>query len=332
MKKALITGITGQDGSYLAEYLLALGYEVFGIIRRHSVVEQQTTRIDHIADKIKLFYGELEDKSSIDKVIKQVMPDEIYNLAAQSHVKISFDTPKYTIETNAIGVLNLLESMKELCPTAHFYQASSSEMFGNQFDEDKFQRETTHMCPASPYACGKLCAYNLCRVYRESYKLFICNGILFNHESPRRGLNFVTAKIIKGALMIKYGLQKELVLGNLDAYRDWGHAKDYIKCMHRMLNTEQPDDYIVSSMETHSVREFCDVVFTKLGMNYKNYVKQDKKFMRDNELTYLKGDSSKFRKKFNWIPEFNFNGLVDDMMSHWNNLIMKENNIKNSLA
>jgi len=317
MKKAFITGIAGQDGSYLAEYLLTLGYSVYGIIRRNSVCEHQEARINHLEEKVTTFYGDLLDISSLERVIKEVQPDEIYNLAAQSHVRISFDLPQFTAQTNALGVLNLLEVCRNICPNARIYQASSSEMFGNSIDDDNCQRETTKMIPVSPYGCSKLFAYNICRTYRESYNMFICNGILFNHESPRRGSNFVTNKVIKAAVRIKMGLESKLELGNLDSYRDWGHSKDYVRAMHLILNYETPKDWIVSTMETHSVREMCDYVFKKLNLNYKDYVIQNPRYLRPNELKYLKGDSTKVRNILGWKPDYSFTEIMDEMIEHW---------------
>ncbi|MEK6829643.1 MAG: GDP-mannose 4,6-dehydratase [Nanoarchaeota archaeon] len=313
-KKALITGISGQDGSYLAEYLLSIGYEVHGIVRRNSVPENQESRIDHISHKLKTYYGDLTDASSLERIMQKVMPDEIYNLGAQSHVRISFDIPKYTADVNAIGTQNMLEAYRKICPNAKFYQASSSEMFGNSVDEDSFQRESTPMKPVSPYGCSKLFAYSICRNYRHSYKLHICNGILFNHESPRRGGNFVTNKVVRGAVKIKLGLQDKLVLGNLDSYRDWGHSKDYIRAMHMILNNDKPEDFVVATGEAHSVRDLCKYVFSKLGMNYEDYVIQDPEFLRPEELNYLRGDCSRLKERFNWEPEYTFETLLDDMI------------------
>jgi len=317
MKKALITGIAGQDGSYLAEYLLEKGYQVNGIIRRQSTPEYQETRIHHLADKIKTYYGDVTDEISLRKIISEIMPDEIYNLAAQSHVRISFDVPKFTAQTNAIGVLNMLEAYKDICPNARFYQASSSEMFGNSVDEDNFQRLTTPMKPVSPYGIAKLFGYNMIRHYREAYGLFTCNGILFNHESPRRASNFVTNKVVKAAVQIKLGMTKKLELGNLDSCRDWGHSKDYVRAMHLILNYEKPRDWIVSTMETYSVREMCDVVFNSLDLNYKDYVIQNPAFMRPEELKYLRGDSTEIRKILNWQPEYTFKEMMLEMVNHW---------------
>jgi len=323
MKKALITGIAGQDGSYLAEYLLSLGYEVYGIIRRNSVPENQDTRLTSYYTKLQIFYGDLLDISSLHKIIDDVKPDEIYNLAAQSHVRISFDIPQFTTKTNALGVLNLLEVCRQILPKVRIYQASSSEMFGNSIDDDNYQRLTTPMKPVSPYGCAKLFAFNICKTYRESYDMYICNGILFNHESPRRGSNFVTSKVIKTAVEIKYGLKDKLELGNLDSYRDWGHSKDYVKAMHKILNHDTPKDWIVATGVTHSIREMCDIVFKKLDMNYKDYVVQNPKYLRPNELKYLKGDASEIREKLGWKPEYDFEKIMDEMVDHWVNIYKK---------
>jgi len=317
-KKAFITGISGQDGSYLSEYLLSIGYEVYGIVRRHSVAENQSYRLDHLDDRIgdNIFYGDLLDSKSIDKLLKEIKPDEIYNLAAQSHVRISFDIPELTTEINSLGVLNLLESYKHNCPEAKFYQASSSEMFGLSVDEDGFQRETTPMNPVSPYGCSKVYAYNITRHYRRAYGLKISNGILFNHESARRGSNFVTSKVVKGLCSIKLGLQKDLVLGNLDSYRDWGHSKDYVRAMHMILNHEVSDDFVVSTMETHSVRDMCVFLCDYLDLDI-SCIKQNEKYLRAEELPYLKGDSTKIRSTLGWIPTYNFESLMKEMCDHW---------------
>lgn len=316
-KKALITGIAGQDGSYLSEYLLEQGYEVHGIIRRSSVAENQDSRIQHLNGQITTHYGDLLDYPSLVRIMSEVRPDEIYNLGAMSHVRISFDMPSFTIQTNALGVLNMLEVYRSICPQAGFYQASSSEMFGNSVDADGVQRLTTPMNPVSPYGCAKVMGYNLVRHYRHAYNLHACNGILFNHESPRRGSNFVTNKVVKTAVQIKMGLRDKLELGNLDSYRDWGHSKDYVRAMHMIINHHEPDEFIVATGETHSVRDLVDIVFTKLGMNYKDYVIQNPKYMRPEELKYLKGDSSKAREILGWQPEYTFETLLDDMIQRW---------------
>jgi GDPmannose 4,6-dehydratase len=317
MKKALITGINGQDGSYLSEFLIEKGYEVHGILKRNSVAENQTARLDNVYDKIQLHYGDLADMSSLISVIQKVMPDEIYNLAAQSHVRISFDQPIYTSQVTGIGTLNLLEAVKLINPNTKIYQASSSEMFGNSIDIDGFQRESTPMNPVSPYGCAKVFSYNICRNYRNSYGMFISNGILFNHESPRRGTNFVTNKVCKEAVKIKLGLSNELKLGNLDATRDWGHAKDYVKAMWEILQLDEPDDFVCSTGVSHSVRELVNYVFTRLGLHWSEYVKQDEKFLRPEELHDLKGDSSKLVKKTGWTHDYTFESMLDEMIDYW---------------
>ena len=315
-KKAFITGIAGQDGSYLAEYLLELGYEVHGIVRRNSTPEHQENRINHLDDKIYTYYGDLLDVASINNLLTKIMPDEIYNLGAQSHVRVSFEIPQFTVQTNVLGTLNMLEAYRTICPKAKFYQASSSEMFGLSIDEDNSQRETTPMNPVSPYGCSKVFGYNIIKNYRKAYKLHCSSGILFNHESPRRGSNFVTSKVVKAAVRIKLGLQDKLELGNMDAYRDWGHAEDYVKAMHLILQQPSPGEWVVATGETHSVREMCEYVFNRLDLNYKDYVIQNPKFLRPEELPYLKGDCTRI-KKLGWKPKYTFETLMDDMIDHW---------------
>jgi GDPmannose 4,6-dehydratase len=318
MPTAFITGVTGQDGSYLLKHLLSLDYEVHGLIRRHSVTSDQTKRIDEYLNhpKVKLHYGDLTDRTSLNKVLSSVTFDEIYHLGAQSHVRLSFDLPEYTTNTNALGTLYLLESVLEHCPKAKMYNASSSEMFGNSCDPDGFQRETTNMIPVSPYGCSKLFAYNICRNYRSSYNLFVTNGILYNHESPMRGETFVTTKVVKGAVQLKLGQLDCLYLGNLSAYRDWGHAEDYCKAMHMMLQLNEPDDFVCATGVTHSVANLVDYVFDSLGVS-KSLVKLDPRFLRPQELDYLRGDSAKLRNKTGWKPTYDFYSLLDSMISYW---------------
>ncbi len=323
-KVALITGINGQDGSYLAELLLDKGYEVHGILKRNSVAENQTARIK-VYDQIKdnLTYADMTDLASLNRVLSKVQPDEIYNLAAQSHVRISFDQPIYTANTVAIGTLNLLEATLSMCKNAKIYQASSSEMFGNSIDKDRFQRETTQMNPVSPYGCAKVFGYNITRNYRNSYGMYVSNGILFNHESPRRGTNFVTNKVVKEAVKIFYGQSTELRLGNLEATRDWGHAKDYVEAMWRILQLEEPNDFVCATGVSHSVKELCEYVFTKLGLNYEDYVKLDMKFLRPEELTDLKGDPTKLMKATGWKPTYTFETMLDEMIIYWKHELNK---------
>ena len=293
-RKAFITGINGQDGSYLAELLVEKDYEVYGIVRRNSIAEHQESRIDHLVGKgVETEYGDLLDVSSLERMLATIKPDEIYNIGAQSHVRISFDIPQFTVQTNALGVLNILEAFKYHCPNSRFYQASSSEMFGRSVDEDGYQRETTKMEPSSPYGCAKVFGYNIVRHYRFAHKLFAVNGILFNHESPRRGSNFVTNKVVKCAVQIKKGLRDKLPLGNLDSYRDWGHSKDYVRAMHMILNHTEPDDFVCATGISRSVGDMCEYVFNQLDLDYKDYVTQDERFMRAEELKYLKGDATK---------------------------------------
>ena len=312
-KKALITGITGQDGSYLTELLLGQGYEVYGIIRRSSSFN--TDRIDHIyqdphesGTRLKLVYGDLNDASSLNKILRDVQPDEIYNLGAQSHVRVSFDIPEYTGEVTGLGTMRLLESIRETGIRPRFYQASSSELYGKV--QEVPQRETTPFYPRSPYGVAKLYAYWITVNYRESYGMFACNGILFNHESERRGETFVTRKITKAAAAIKLGLQDKLYLGNLDAKRDWGHARDYVEAMWLMLQQDEPDDYVIATGETHSVREFLAEAFGCLDLDWQQYVEIDPRYYRPAEVDLLIGDSSKARRNLGWEPKVSFRELV----------------------
>ena len=315
--KALITGINGQDGSYLAEHLLSLGYEVHGILKRNSVAENQTARLNHIFDKVTLDYADMTDMASLVRVLKEFIPDEVYNLAAQSHVRISFDQPIYTAQVVAMGTLNLLEAIRLTCPDAKIYQASSSEMFGNSLDDDGFQRETTIMNPVSPYGCSKVFGYNIVRNYRRAYGLHATNGILFNHESPRRGTNFVTNKVVKAAVKIRYGLQDKLMLGNLDATRDWGHAKDYVRAMHMIINHTEPDDFVCATGISHSVKDLVKYTFTAVDLPWEQYVGVDEKYWRPDELVHLKGDPTKAKKVLNLELEYTFETMIDEMISYW---------------
>ena len=305
-RKALITGITGQSGSYLAELLLEKGYEVHGIIRRSSSFNTQ--RIDHVFDQLNLHYGDLSDAGALSKVVQSVQPDEVYNLGAQSHVRTSFDIPDYTSDVDALGTLRLLEAIKTLAPEARFYQASSSELFGKVVETP--QRETTPFYPRSPYGIAKQFAYWTTVNYREAYGMFACNGILFNHESPRRGETFVTRKIVKAAVRIAAGLQDKLYLGNLDAKRDWGFAKEFVEAMWLMLQQDKPDDFVIATGETHSVREFLDEAFGYLGLDWHKYVEMDERYFRPAEVDLLLGDASKAKRVLGWESKIKFRELV----------------------
>lgn len=316
-KRCVIFGITGQDGSYLSEYLIQKDYEIYGLVRRNSVTENQQNRLEYIKDHVHLIYGDLLDIESIHKIIKEANPEEVYNLAAQSHVRISYDIPSYTSQVNATGALNVLEAVRTFNPKIRLYQASSSEMFGNCVEKNGTQNEETPMKPVSPYGVSKLFAYNMMRNYRHAYNMFAANGILFNHESPRRASNFVTSKIVKNAVLISKGKADELILGNLDSKRDWGHSRDYVQAMHAILQHERPDDFVIATGEAHSVREFCDIVFNKVGLDYRDYVVQNAKFMRPEELHYLCGDSTKAQKVLGWKPTTTFDQLIQEMVDYW---------------
>tara|TARA_R110002126_G_scaffold277593_3_gene423665 strand:+ start:1306 stop:2304 length:999 start_codon:yes stop_codon:yes gene_type:complete len=315
LKTALITGVTGQDGSYLAELLLSKGYQVIGIKRRNSLIS--TDRIDHIMNDEKLVlnftlvYGNMNDSGNLHRTLLKYKPDEVYNLAAQSHVRVSFDTPEETTEFVAMGTLRLLEAMRNVCPEARYYQASSSEMFGD--NPDYPQNEDTRLMPASPYACAKTYAHNICRNYRQSYGMHISSGILFNHESPRRGETFVTRKITIAAAKIKLGLQQKLYLGNLDAKRDWGHAKDYVEAMWLMLQQDIPDDYVIATGKTCAVSDFLRIVFDIAGLDERKYVEIDERLYRPHEVPLLLGDATKARKKLNWKPKYDLYKLAKEM-------------------
>lgn len=316
-KRALITGITGQDGSYLAELLLEKGYEVYGIIRRSSSFN--TSRINHIYQdphekgaRLKLIFGDLTDASSINKIVRDIRPDEVYNLAAQSHVRVSFDIPEYTADATGSGVIRLLEAIRENGLNTRFYQASSSEMFGKV--QAVPQKEDTPFYPRSPYAAAKLYGHWITKNYRESYDMYACSGILFNHESPRRGETFVTRKITKAVANIKAGLQDKLYLGNLDAKRDWGYAKEYVEAMWLMLQQDEADDYVIATNETHTVQEFVEKAFERVGLNWKDHVEFDERYMRPAEVDLLIGDASKAEEKLGWKPKVTFEKLVEIMV------------------
>lgn len=318
-KRALITGITGQDGSYLTELLLGKGYEVYGIIRRSSSFN--TGRIDHLYQdphepdpRLRLVYGDLNDSSSLNTIIRQTQPDEIYNLGGQSHVRVSFDIPEYTGEVTGLGTVRLLEAIREVGTSPRFYQASSSEMFGEVAETPQTERTPFH--PRSPYGCAKVYSHYITINYREAYGLFACNGILFNHESERRGETFVSRKITRAATRIKLGLQDKLFLGNLDARRDWGHARDYVEAMWLMMQADKPDDYVIATGETHTVREFLDEAFGYLDLDWSKYVEIDPRFYRPAEVDLLIGDASKARELLKWQPKVGFRALVRGMIDH----------------
>ena len=317
MKKALITGITGQDGSYLADLLIAKGYEVHGIIRRASTFN--TARIDHLyqdphVNGVRLFlhYGDLADSVNLTKLLYELQPDEVYNLGAQSHVRVSFDIPEYTADVTGVGTIRILEAIRESGVKPRFYQASSSEMYGKV--QEVPQTETTPFWPRSPYGCAKMFGYWATVNYRESYGLFASNGILFNHESPRRGETFVTRKISRAVAAIKLGLQKELYLGNLDAKRDWGYAPEYVEGMWRMLQADQPDDFVLATNETHTVKEFVEVAFGHVGLDWEKHIKYDARYERPAEVDLLIGDPAKAKKQLGWEPKVRFKELVQIMV------------------
>ncbi|HBQ99018.1 MULTISPECIES: GDP-mannose 4,6-dehydratase [unclassified Roseofilum] len=335
-KRSLITGITGQDGSYLSEFLLEKGYEVHGIIRRSSTFN--TDRIDHIyidpheeQARFFLHYGDLTDGTTLRRILEEIQPHEVYNLGAQSHVRVSFDSPEYTVDTVAMGTLRLLEAIRDYQQRTgnqvRFYQAGSSEMFGKV--QEVPQKETTPFYPRSPYSCAKVYAHWQTINYRESYKLFACNGILFNHESPRRGETFVTRKITRAVARIKAGQQKKLYLGNLDAKRDWGYAKDYVRAMWLMLQQDEPDDYVIATNETHSIREFLDIAFTHVGLSWQDYVEFDERYLRPAEVDLLIGDPSKAKEKLGWEPSVTFEELVKLMVDSDREVLEKAKQLGN---
>ena len=332
MKKAFITGIGGQDGSYLAEYLLDLGYKVYGIVRRNSTPEHQQSRLDLVRTNPNLHvsYGDLNDTSGIERLLREIQPDEVYNIAAQSHVRISYEIPQFTAVTNAVGVVNMLEAVRNNCPNAKFYQASSSEMFGSSVDEDGYQRETTKMTPVSPYGCAKVFGYNIVRNYRNAYKLHASNGILFNHESPYRGRDFVTQKVVKGVVDIQNATTNYISVGNLDAKRDWGHAKDYVEGMYLMVQQPKPDDYVLATGKLHSIRQMIEKCFDyfdnkitwdgdgldEVGVDkYGDVViRVDPKYYRPAEVDLLCGDATKAKDVLGWEPKYTFDDMLEEML------------------
>lgn len=332
MKKAFITGITGQDGSYLAELLLCKGYEVHGLIRRASTFN--TDRIDHLYRdyhdpdaRIYLYYGDLSVSGQLTDLLHAIRPDEIYHLGAQSHVRVSFDMPEYTGDVTGLGTLRLLEAIRKTGMKTKFYQASSSEMFGAAQPP---QNEITPFQPQSPYAAAKVYAYHMVKNYRDAYKIFACNGILFNHESPRRGETFVTRKITRAATQIKLGLKNTLFLGNMEAKRDWGFAADFVEAMWLMMQQDEPEDYVIATGETHSVREFVEIVFGKLGLDYKRHVSIDPKYFRPTEVDILLGDATKAKKKLGWTPKVTFEQLIDMMIEADMEMAKKEKTLKDA--
>jgi len=313
-KTALITGIAGQDGSYLAEYLLTKNYKIYGLVRRHSDTDQHLSRIHHILHGINLEYGDILDGTAIERFVRTVQPDEVYHLAAQTDVGLSFNTPVMSAYTNTVGTTNVLEACRLASPYCKFYNAASSEIFGNSKDPDGFQRETTAMNPITPYGCSKLAGYHLVRTYRKAYKMFAVNGITFNHESPRRSPNFVTVKVIKAAKSIKAGKGEPIKLRSLDCSRDWGHAKDYVRAIHLMMHHKEPDDFVLATGETHKVQKLCEYVFRKLDLNYEEYITIDESLACPAEVFSPKGDASKARETLGWQPKYNFESLLDEMI------------------
>lgn len=313
--RIFITGINGQVGSHLAEFLLNKGLQVSGLVRRNSYPENQTTRIEHIRNRLDLHYGDITDLSSLLTVVDTVKPDIIFHTAAQSHVAVSFQEPLHTSEVTGLGTLNLLECVRKINKDIRVLNYASSEMFGNCVDNDGFQRETTSMEPVSPYGCAKLFSYQICRHYRRAYNMFIANAITFNTESPTRGSNFVTRKVVKGAVNIKKGLQEVIKLGTLNVFRDWLHVGDAINAHWLISNLNQPDDFVVASGETHSLTDLCEVVFSYLGLDYKNYIQTDPKYVRPEELFYLRGDASKL-SQYGWKPSKTFKEILEEMVDY----------------
>ena len=314
-KKAFITGITGQDGSYLAEYLLSKNYDIHGIVRHDTEVKSQTGRIDHLAQNIKLDYGDVTDASNIERLLRLIQPDEVYHLASQSQTQISFDMPGFTYDVNVRGTANMLEGCRLCVPFAKFYLAGSGEMFGNNQNEDGMQNESTPMDPVSPYGISKIFGYHLARYYRRTHKMFAVNGIMFNHESPRRNANCLSMKVIKGAIAIKQQQADLLKLGNLDVYRDWGHAQDYARAIYLMMHHKEPDDFVIATGVSHTVREMCKYVFSKLQLNYEDHIEIDDEYNRTREIKSLQGDPAKAKKALTWQPEYTFESMLDEMLT-----------------
>jgi len=328
MSKIAIFGISGMDGSNLTDYLLSEGHEIFGMIRRHSVAENQQYRLEHIKYNIHTEYGDVTDVSSVNRFLKNSNPDYIFNLCAMSHVRISFDIPQYVMDVNFKGNQNVLEAYRTICPNAKYYFAGSSEMFGLSVEDDGFQRETTSFNPTSPYGISKVASVNLVRHYRRAYDLHACIGILFNHTGIRRGSNFVEQKVCKQAVEIKLELRKNIELGNLDTYRDFGSSVDYVKAMWKIINYKIPDDFVIATGIATSIREMCDVVFKYLNMDYREYVIQNPKYLRPEEVPYLRGDSSKARIILGWEPTYTFEEIMHEMIDHWMDILKEEKSIR----
>lgn len=316
-KRAFLSNCTGQDAKNLIDHLLSLDYEIHGMIRRNSVSENQDTRIAHLGDRVNTYYGDLTDVNVIEKLMRDIKPDEIYHIAAMSHVKVSGEIPSYTMQANGLGTLNILESYKNNCPQSKLYFAASSECFGLSVDDDGFQRETTQMNPVSIYGCSKVLGYNLTRHYRRAYGLHAVCGILFNHCGEHRSSAFAEMKIAKAAVRIKLGLQDSLEMGNLDSYRDFGNSKDYVRAMHMIVNHSVPDDFVVASGETYSIRDICKFIFNELDLDYQDYVTINPKYYRPEELPYLRGDATKIRETLGWKPEYTFEDTMREMINRW---------------
>ena len=328
MSRIAIFGISGMDGSNLTDYLLSLGHSVYGMVRRSSYVEAQQHRLEHVKSDIHVEYGDVTDTVSIKRIMEHAQPDYIFNLAAMSQVRISFDVPQYTQQVNFIGNQNILEAYRTMAPNAKFYFAGSSEMFGLSVDEDGYQRESTPFNPTSPYGISKVASVNMTKHYRRAYDLHACTGFLFNHTGIRRGANFVEQKVCRSAVEIKLGLRDNLELGNIDTYRDFGASVDYVKAMWKIVNHDVADDFVIATGETHCIRDMCDIVFSYLDLDYKDYVVQNLKYMRPEELPYLKGDSTKARKTLDWEPTYTFENIMHDMVDHWMDVLQGKESLR----